>query len=208
MWFNYARETETPDSAWGGAVQHPLSPRAQFNRYSQEAEIYYKGGVEYLQGSASRKKAPDEATWLPDVLSNDNPHSLDGIASDEAGDFVKGLISDKTKFAGIAAHSLSGLIDERYRIREKNLAQIDYDICHGITLLYELLPWAQLGGFEKQRQTLDIVLFGLEREKRMEDVSCWRDVSRVQQEFVTALADYAGAARREGLFRNESYLDR
>jgi len=107
----------------------------------------------------------------------------------------------------MAVNSLHGLAYERFRIRERNLAQIDYDICHAVTLIHELQAGAQ-GEAERQKQTLDMALFGLEKEKRMEDVSCWRDVSRVQEEFVTALADYAGAARRERLFRNESYLDR
>ena len=208
MWFNYAREWGAPDRMWESTLRHQLSPGGQFDRYSEEAEIYYKGGTGYLQDGRPRKPAPGSAEWLPEAVSSDSPSTLDGIAAGEAGGFVTGLISDKTKFAGIAVNSLQGLINERLQIRERNIEQIDSDICHAITLLYELLPWAQLGGFERQRQTLDMALFGLGREKRMEDVSCWRDVSRVQQEFVTALADYAAAAKREGLFRDGSYLDR
>ncbi len=207
MWFNYAKDWVSPDESWGHAAQHQLSPGGLFDRYSQEAEVYYKGGVDYLSGFPDRKNAQGQATWLPETVDGKGT-GLEAIASGETGDFVQGLISDKTKFAGIAAKSLHGLIYERLRIREYNHAQIDYDTCHALTLLYELEPWAQLGGFQRQRQTLDMALFGLAREKRMEDVSCWRDVSRLQQDFVAALADYAAATRREGLFQNESYLER
>jgi hypothetical protein len=208
MWFNYAREWGKPYDTWGRGLQQPLLPDHWPVPHSEEAEIYYRGGVRYLHGRVPKERGDSTARWQPDGTSDQANQGLDRIASGDANDFVRGLISDKTRYAGIAAHSLHGLIDDRFRIREKNLAQIDYDICHAVTLLYELLPSIRLGGTERQRQTLSMALFGLEREKRMEDVSCWRDISQVQQEFVTARAEYAAAARREGLFQGGSYLDR
>jgi len=79
MWFNYARELGTPDRRLGRAAQHQLSPGSPLNRYSEEAEIYYKGGVEYLQGRLLQKETRDQLAWSPGGMSNGNTPASTGL---------------------------------------------------------------------------------------------------------------------------------
>lgn len=177
-------------------------------------EYYEKHGFNYLRGRAPADGVVEQIGWqveggglLPSLPENAMDLSdlvRTGIKDD---DFVMGLIRDKSKFARAAAEGLARQIYERQRIKEHNLAGIDYDSCRCGTYLLELFVWGDRQLASKRRQTLDTTLFGLERERRAEDVSCWRDISLLKKDLIEALAEYSSAARREGLFRGTSYLD-
>lgn len=115
-------------------------------------------------------------------------------------DFVSGLIADKTRFSREAVMGLARQIQERQSIKSHNLNRIDYDSCRCGSYLHELLVWGDSQLTAKRRQTLDMVMFSLNKERRMEEVSCWRDVSLLKKDLVRATAEYASAARREALF--------
>ena len=44
------------------------------------------------------------------------------------------------------------------------------------------------------------MISNLEKEKRSERVSCWRDIVRLKKELMEAIRDYRGTARRAELF--------
>jgi len=175
---------------------------------NRAAEYDYKAGQDYtLQKSQGRTEIWDAT--LPDsqnMTSGDGLSSLIGLTKGDDRDFVSGMIADKSRLAKGAVNNLQSMIFERLKMRDVNMANIDYDSCRAMTMVHEVDQRNGMGS-DRQRQTLYMTLFGLEREKRMEDVSCWRDVSRLRQDFVEVAAAYVSAVRRERLFRDQSYID-
>ena len=52
---------------------------------------------------------------------------------------------------------------------------------------------------DRMRSNIDKELIGLEREKRMEEVACWRDISRLRGELREIMGEYAQEKRKDGL---------
>ncbi len=176
----------------------PFGPQAEQERY-----YLYGGPQAYAPVLPYLAPYPaQEFGYLGTTVGLPPASPLEGLVEAPGAEtFVSGLISDKSRFAQLAVKNLQGLIDERIRLRELNTERIDYDMCKAKSQIYQLELWGYRGGFDRQRQTLGLTLFGLERERRGEEVSCWRDVSRLKLEMAGAMAEHASAARRETLFR-------
>jgi hypothetical protein len=188
--------------------EHPL----RVGMGAPEWEYYYKHGFSYATGPREQ-----ESSWLPGKSYLSVPSPLEETASSilpeakllaepDPHGFVTGLIADKSRFAKAAVQGLVSQIYERQEIKEHNLTKIDHDGCMVGTLLNELFIWGDARLSDKRRQTLDMVMFGLERERRAEEVACWRDISLLRKDLVEAMAEYAAAARREQLFEHGSGL--
>jgi len=168
-----------------------------FNNPSQadpiEREFFYKHNFDYIPG---KSYLDTKSSYLP---ANQMPTSgLESTLSAIDGkDFTDILAGEKSHFAQEAANTLGELIQDRRKIKELNIERIDYDSCHAITLIYSMNQWSPEQDFDRRRQGLDMTLFGLERERRMEEVNYWRDCSLIKEKFTQATADYAAAKRKE-----------
>lgn len=128
----------------------------------------------------------------------------DDILSKGASDPLSHFFTAKKRFLSKSVEDILGLIYEREEIKYDNLQKTDYDSCQLKTRLFEIDSWRaginpQL---DKTRGQIDRELMTLEREKRFENVACWRDTTRLKGELREALREFNQEKRKEGLLRN------
>ena len=98
-----------------------------------------------------------------------------------------------------------GLIYEREEIKSNNIRTIDYDSCRTKARLFEIGSW-QTGAdpqLDKTRGNIERELLGFEREKRFEEVACWRDMTRLKSELREVLREFDGEKRKEALLEGD-----
>jgi hypothetical protein len=120
-----------------------------------------------------------------------------GPDPDPIHEFMEG----KKRFLSRGIEDVLGLIHERVKIKYDLMHQIDYDSCKMKTHLFPLYHF-QVGlnpNVDRMRSNIDKELVGLEREKRMEEVACWRDISRLRGELREIMAEYSQEKRKDGL---------
>jgi len=167
----------------------------------QEREYFHKYSSGYALDRRSHKAFQIAVNEAQSTRASSPSYSpLENIASIDSQDFVQGLIHDKTRFSKASFDTLRDLINDRWKIWERNVKRIEYDTCLAGTLLHQ--------AYNRERQPLYMTLLGLERERRAESTSLWRDVSLLKRDVVTANAEYSAAYRREGLLISDSYLDK
>lgn len=105
-------------------------------------------------------------------------------------DPLREYLEGKKRFLSRGIEDVLGLIQERVKIKYDLLRQIDYDSCKMQSRLFALYHF-QLGlnpNVDRMRSNIDKEQVGLEREKRMEEVACWRDLSRLRGEALLPLS--------------------
>jgi hypothetical protein len=119
------------------------------------------------------------------------------------GDPVDLLFRRKREFLVKSVGEVLGLIYGREKLKSENLRRIDYDSCKLGTSILQISAW-EVGAdskLEKARLGLEGDVLGLEREKRAEEVACWRDTTRLKdslREIVERLWELKG--REELIF--------
>ena len=117
--------------------------------------------------------------------------------ADPLGDFFSG----KKAFLSDSIEGVVGLIYERQHLKYENFRKIDYDSCRAKTLLFQIDQW-RLGlhqNVDRLRMGLEKELIGLERERRMEEVACWRDIVRLKTDLRELTGEFAQEKRRDSL---------
>ena len=136
---------------------------------------------------------------LHDILTGEPQSSL---VPSPPPDPLAEFMAVKKRFLASSIEDVLGLIDERRKLKEDNLYHIDYDTCRSITRLYHLDHW-QTGlssSVDKIRTTIHSELVAFEREKRMEEVAAWRDMTRLRGELREIIGEYVMEKRKDGLF--------
>ena len=115
------------------------------------------------------------------------------------------FLSGKKRFSTKTVEEILGLIYERERIRYEHRSAIDYEQMRVSERLLETGTWrtgfsAQL---DKTRAQLHGEIANLDREKRMEDVACWRDITRLKEGLREALRDFDHENRKELLIPSD-----
>ena len=109
-------------------------------------------------------------------------------------------------------YALSHLLDQRrtyeysmegaFRlIKHAHLHKIDYESCQMKTRLYEV-DQRRRGGdpqAEKIRVQIEREMTSLEREKRFEEVACWRDTTRLRGDLREAMRELGQEERKSAL---------
>jgi len=111
------------------------------------------------------------------------------------------FLAAKREFWAKSVEDILGLISKRERIKYDNMHKIDYESCYMKTRLYELDHWRR--GFDPQvertRVQIEREMSSLEREKRFEEVACWRDTTRLRGELREALRELGQEERKAAL---------
>jgi hypothetical protein len=115
---------------------------------------------------------------------------------------VDEIFEDKVQGLKATIDSTLAQVEERKELRKKNLLGILQGECKCDTELMQLeerLRYSCAGspGTDKAKATIQKELLNLERERRFEDVSCWRDLVFLRKELVSALGEYQTAQRRQ-----------
>ncbi len=100
-----------------------------------------------------------------------------------SGDPLDLFLGRKREFLVKSVEEILSLIDNREKLKYENLRRIDYDSCKVRTSILQISSW-EVGAdpqLEKVRMGLEGEALGLEREKRAEEVACWRDTTRLKE---------------------------
>jgi len=95
-------------------------------------------------------------------------------------------------------------IEERKRIKERNLSAISKDMCKCQSYLMEIEALTKLLyrhdiSMGRRRTNLDGQMFSLKKDLRSEELSYWRDLVFLKKEFMEALKEYQTAKKRKEL---------
>ena len=147
-------------------------------RQIDSSEIY---GIEQIAGSHEQPTASDEIDRSIDLLINQRTRILD------------------TKLEVFAAE-----IHERLKIRRRNVEVILYEELTTGTLILELDPHYGIGRYDSRLQpVLYQKKFDLTKERRQQDVECWRDIVLVMRDFLIAWEAREQAGARATFLQND-----
>lgn len=122
---------------------------------------------------------------------------------DAARDPLEHFFLGKKVTLSRSVEDIVGLIDERVALKYTNIRTIDYESCETKTKIFELDRWylGMNSSIDKMRSAFERELLGFEREKRMEEVACWRDVARLKSELREATKELDQENRRGELLK-------
>jgi hypothetical protein len=163
----------------------------------QAISVSYLTFLPELSDSYTQKTKTDESLSSSFLPSSPIGALTEGAAHEPLGDFLTG----KRKFLTKSVKDALGLIYERERLKDSNLHQIDYSSMQMKERLFEIEDWraGTNSQIDKVRANIDRELLSFEREKRFEEVACWRDVTRLKSELREMLGDLDRETRRERL---------
>jgi len=123
----------------------------------------------------------------------------DGLSLAKWTDPLGAFLGAKKEFLGKSIADLLREIEVREKMRDDHLHQIDYESCSFQTRIYELDFWQR--GMnpiaDRVRTSLEKEMSGLEKEKRMEEISCWRDVSHLKTDLREVMQEWAMEKRKD-----------
>ena len=125
----------------------------------------------------------------------------DDITTQASKDPLAPFFHGQKAFLGKSVQDILGLIYERETLKTENLRRIDYDSSQLKSRLFEIDSWRTGANpqIDKTRAQIDRDLLACEREKRFEDVACWRDTTRLKTELRETLGEFQREKRKEDL---------
>jgi ATP-dependent protease HslVU (ClpYQ) ATPase subunit len=172
-----------------------------FPKIDSNDQINYLG-VDYY----SINKPKSYITLENNNYSSSNTYfpSLDYSISETAkntssgSDIADVITNDKLKFLGATATHIKSQIDQRSKIRDDHIADLDSKIieCDVGLMNMELWPMFSNPMVERRRADLQNVIQRLEMEKRQEITKCWKDQSPLYKELLETLGEHKNVNRR------------
>jgi len=164
-------------------------------------QINYLGVDDY-----SITKSKSYTTLDKNNYSTSNTYfpSLDYSISETAKNTSRGsgiadvITNDKLKFLGATATHIKSQIDQRSKIRDDQMADLDSKIIECDVGIMNLESWPMFSNqmIEKRRADLQNVIQRLEMEKRQEITKCWKDQSPLYKELLETLGEHKNVKRR------------
>lgn len=119
-------------------------------------------------------------------------------------DVIDALFTDKVDATKFLILHLISQIREREIIKERNLESIDYDMGKFRTHLMQLEEirlYHEIFDLERRRTKISLgeKIAGLEKEKRAEETSCWRDLTQLRKELMDSIKEYKTSSRKKEL---------
>lgn len=186
-------------------------PRLGYYPLPQASFFYNKGLYASRFGYSANDGATGDQAFLTEPKTRSAPYLQDFFGywlghnePNAKDDPLQQFMEGKKHFLTRGIEDVLGLIQERVQIKYDNLRKITYDSSKTKGMLFQLYRW-QIGGnpnVDRLRMGIEKELIGLEREKRMEEVNCWRDVTRLRTEMRELLGETAQEKRRDSLLSN------
>ncbi len=124
-------------------------------------------------------------------------------ASENPDTSLDDLINQKGRILKTKLEVFASEIHERVRIRSRNIDRISEDEETVKKMLKELnrMERYRLRDTGQQQRTLYQEVFTLEKERREQDVECWRDVVQVMRDFLDTWEAHQQAKSKADLFK-------
>jgi hypothetical protein len=144
--------------------------------------------------------------------------SLENIILKDESEKERGIVdkvfSDKTKTLKATVKALFNELLLRRTLNYKLLDKIDSDICKTNSYLEQIRMLTQRQytpdleiAFSRRRTLLENQMFELEKEKRQEYLTCWKDLMFLKRYLLSALKDYWTVSNRKSFLgiENDGY---
>jgi hypothetical protein len=120
------------------------------------------------------------------------------VKSSSGSDIADVITNDKIKFLSTTAHHLKSQIEQRSKIRDDHVDDLDSMIMDCDTGVMNLESWPMFSNqmVEKKRADFKNVIQRLESEKKQEVLKCWKDQSSLYKELLETLGEYKNVQRR------------
>ncbi len=120
------------------------------------------------------------------------------MKSSSGSDIADVITNDKIKFLSTTAHHLKSQIEQRSKIRDNHVNDLDSMIMDCDTGVMNLESWPMFSNqlVEKKRADFKNVIQRLELEKKQEVLKCWKDQSSLYKELLETLGEYKNVQRR------------
>jgi len=130
----------------------------------------------------------------------------DGLSLAKWTDPVGTFLSAKKGFLEASIKDLLGQIEEREHLLYSHLREIQYETLANSAKMLEVGRWQR--GFhpnlDRVRSQLEKLEAGFERERRMEEVASWRDISRLKTELREVTQEWGMEKQKELLLWDTS----
>lgn len=140
---------------------------------------------------------------LESIVLKDEPERERGI--------VEKIFSDKGRTLKATIKAMFNEILLRERLNSKLLDRIDSDICKTGSYLEQIRFFTQRQytpdleiAFSRRRTQLENQVCDLEKEKRQEYLTCWKDLMFLKKYLLSALKDYWTASNRKSFLGIEN----
>jgi hypothetical protein len=125
-------------------------------------------------------------------------------SSNEIDQSIDLLIHQRTRILDVKLEVFAAEIEERIRIRRRNVEDLLYEELYAGSLLLEFHPNYGFRSYDSRlQQVLYQKVFDLTKERRQQDVDCWRDVVQVMRDFLNAWEAREQSGARARFLKNE-----
>ena len=182
------------------AEPSPLKYRANqyaFEEYTYRPYTGMRGGT--LREIATARQGAQSGSILDDA----GPQTVEQLVA--RGELFMPLcdpelaiLQDKRHGSWLALDDQVRQVQERRRLYETNMTDIEWDKCRAFTELYRH-GWPPS---PKQEETFDKRMGELYAEQRGERVAAWRDISQIKLQVPEAVLNYLSAFRKTELLKD------
>ena len=148
--------------------------------------------------------------WISSDNNSKNPEdkTLDNLLK---RDPLAKFLSGKRKFLNKSLDDILNRIKEREKIKNRNVLEIDQEICqiHTSMLSHPKNKYAIDMSLLKSYSTFQQQVNALDHAKRAEEISCWRDVTRLKSDLRDSIKELEQEKRKQSLLlgdKNDRHL--
>lgn len=111
------------------------------------------------------------------------------------------FFTDKLELNRLHVSGLISQIHRRNNMKDENLYRIDKDMMKCQSKLFEIehIPKWYNANITRTRNTLEKEILALEKEKRAEYVSWWRDLVLIKKDLINTFKEFKSAEQRQNL---------
>lgn len=116
----------------------------------------------------------------------------------EGSDSLERLLLEKVEALSSILRQVSSEAGGRAQLSTRIIGDIEQQYCYLKTKLFDLYSWelGRVRNVEQRRSGLEKQLDELNKQKRQEQVECWRDIAELKREFRTWLKQYCDLMQR------------
>lgn len=162
-------------------------------KINEEDRARYTASDNYVIPNVSECTIP-EKSYFPSL-----DYSITKSSGNSSGsDIADTITNDKLKFLGTTANHLKSQIEERSRLRDDHINDLDSMISECDVGVMNLESWPMFTNqlVEKKRADFKTSIQRLELEKKKVILNCWKDQSSLYKELLETLGEYKNVQRR------------
>ena len=116
-------------------------------------------------------------------------------------DPLETIMGERKALLGSKIEMILSGIEERKKIKQKNLYRIDKDYCSVLNVQFQM-PREKQYSVDRDRLTLERMKKDLEQQKRMEEVNYFRDLGLLKKDLTETMIEYLSEQNKQNLISN------